>query len=216
MMPPFRLGNLHTRRIVMSSLSETRKILLACLVAVIGLPVVSSADQTAAKPATWEPGKGMSDTVEKRATVTAIDTAKRTVTLKGDQGEFEVDVGPEVKNFDKLKVGDVVVATYTQAIAARIAAPGEATPGVKESVTGNPADKGHASVGREVTASVKVEAVDLKANTVTLSGPSGEKETVEVKNPKVQERLKTLKPGDVVVVTYTESLALRLDKVAGN
>jgi hypothetical protein len=192
----------------MSSLAETRKIVVACLVTVLGLPTVGLADQTAT-------GKGVSasDTVEKRATITSIDPATRTVTLKGEKDEFAVQVGPEVTNFDQLKVGDAVVAAYTESIAVRIAAPGEATPGVTGSVSATPSDKGSPKVGHEVTASLKVEAVDLAANTVTLSGASGEKRTVEVKDPKVRERLKTVKPGDVVVVTYTESLAMRLEKV---
>ena len=43
------------------------------------------------------------------ATITAIDKATRDVTLKGPQGnEMTVTAGPEVKNFEKLKVGDQV------------------------------------------------------------------------------------------------------------
>jgi hypothetical protein len=184
-----------------------RSVLLACLVTALALPIAGVADQAAT-------GKGVSasDTIEKRATVTAIDRATRTVTLKGETDEFVLEVGPEVTGFDSLKVGDVVVATYTESIAARIAKPGEAVPGVTGSVIAEPPSGGKARAGREVTASLKVEAVDVKANTVTLSAADGDKRTVEVKDPKVQERLKTVKPGDVVVVTYTEALALRLEK----
>ena len=191
----------------MRSFGDMRSVLLACLVTALALPIAGVADQAAT-------GKGVSasDTVEKRATVTAIDRATRTVTLKGETDEFVLEVGPELTGFDSLKVGDVVVATYTESIAARIAKQGEAAPGVTGSVIAEPPSGGKARAGREVTASLKVEAVDLKANTVTLSGADGDKRTVEVKDPKVQERLKTVKPGDVVVVTYTEALALRLEK----
>ena len=135
------------------------------------------------------------------------------MSLKNETGEaFDVEAGPEVTQFDKLKVGDVVVATYTESIAARIAAAGEgAVPGVKESVTGTPTP-GNRKVGHEVTATLRVDAVDAKANKVTLSDGAGHSRVVDVVNPKVQERLKTLKPGEMVVVTYTESLAIRLDK----
>ena len=168
----------------MRSFGDMRSVLLACLVTALALPIAGVADQAAT-------GKGVSasDTIEKRATVTAIDRATRTV-----------------------KVGDVVVATYTESIAAHIAKQGEAAPGVTGSVIAEPPSGGKARAGRQVTASLKVEAVDLKANTVTLSAADGQKRTVEVKDPKVQERLKTVKPGDVVVVTYTEALALRLEK----
>jgi hypothetical protein len=194
----------------------TSKILAGLLAAALTLPAVALADQPAAKPmVTATPGKGVSasDTVQRRATITAIDAATRTVTLTGEKGVvFDMEVSPDVPNFDKLKVGDVVVATYTQSLAARIAAPGEATPGIKESVTGTPSP-GERKVGREVTATFKVDAVDAKANRVTLSDGTGHTRTIDVVNPKVQERLKTLKAGEMVVVTYTESLALRLEKV---
>jgi hypothetical protein len=192
------------------------KILAACIVAALALPAVALAQQPAATSSvTAVPGKGITatDTVEGRATITAIDAKTRTVSLKNDAGEaFDVEAGPEVTQFDKLKVGDIVVATYTQSIAARIAAAGEgAVPGVKESVSGTPTP-GHPKVGHEVTATLKVDAVDAKANKVTLSDGAGHTRTVDVVNPKVQERLKTLKPGEMVVVTYTESLAIRLEK----
>jgi len=191
----------------MRSFGDMRSVLLACLVTALALPIVGVADQAAT-------GKGVSasDTIEKRATVTAIDRATRMVTLKGETDEFVVEVAPEVTGFDSLKIGDVVLATYTESIAARIAKPGEATPGVTGTVISEPPSGGKAKAGREVTASLKVEAVDVKANTVTLTAADGHKRTVEVKDPKVQERLKTVKPGDVVVVTYTEALALRLEK----
>jgi hypothetical protein len=189
------------------------KILAACLAAALAIPAVTLADQAPAKPAA---GKGLSEsnTVERRATITAIDAAKRIVTLKGEQGAvFDVEASPDVQNFDKLKVGDVVAATYTESLALHIAAPGEATPGITESVSGTPG-QGQRKVGRQVTATFKVEAVDAKANKVTLSDGAGHSRVVDVVNPKVQERLKTLKPGEMAVITYNESLAIRLEKVA--
>ncbi len=190
------------------------KILAACLAATLVIPAIALAEQSAAKPAAAA-GKGMSETstVERRATITAIDTAQRLVTLKGEQGtEFQVEVDPAVKNFDKLKVGDVVAATYTESLALRIASPKEATPGVTESVSGTPS-QGQRKVGRQVTATFKIEAVDAKANQVTLSNGAGRSKVIDVVNPQVQERLKTLKPGDMAVITYTESLAIKLEKV---
>jgi hypothetical protein len=47
---------------------------------------------------------------------------------------------------------------------------------------------------------------------VTLADGSTKK--IQVQDPKAQERLKTLKPGNVVAVTYTESMALQLEKLA--
>jgi hypothetical protein len=192
------------------------KILAACATAALAFPLVTLAVQPAGEAAVAPTGQGVSatGTVEARATVIAIDAATRVVTVKGEQGVFDVEAGPEVKNFDKIKVGDVIALTYTLAVAARIAAPGETPPGVKDVVQTLPAGEGERKVGREVTASLKVDAVDANANRVTLSDAAGHTRTVDVVNPQVQERLKTLKPGDIVVVTYTESLAIKLEKVA--
>jgi hypothetical protein len=49
---------------------------------------------------------------------------------------------------------------------------------------------------------------------VTLSDGAGRSSAVDVVDPRARERLKTLKPGEVVVITFTEALALRLEKVA--
>ncbi len=48
----------------------------------------------------------------------AINKAKRTVTLKGADGHEEtVSVDPSIKEFDNLRVGDMVHVRYTEAIA---------------------------------------------------------------------------------------------------
>lgn len=47
-----------------------------------------------------------------QARVDAIDYAKRTVTLKTDKGSVTLEVGPQAKNFDQVKVGDTVTADY--------------------------------------------------------------------------------------------------------
>jgi hypothetical protein len=64
------------------------------------------------------PGKAaIAQTVKVSATITDIDKATRDVTLKGQQGNLmTVTAGPEVKNFDKLKVGDQVDLQYIEAL----------------------------------------------------------------------------------------------------
>jgi hypothetical protein len=192
----------------------------ACLVAATALPLAAHA---AAEPAAGSKeakaasaAKGpltASDTVTMRATVEKIDLPTRTVTLKGEKGNVaDVVVGPEYKNLDKLRVGDTVVATYTESLALRIATKAEANVGAAVSASVTPPGNGK-SVGaqREITQKLRIEAIDLPNNRVTVSGPAGGKQTIDVKNPKVQERLKALKAGDEVFITYTESLALKLE-----
>lgn len=190
---------------------------IAFLVVAAATPAaVTIAADPATKPATATAGKGLREThtVEKTATITALDAAKRLATLTGADGsQFQVEASPEVTNFDKLKVGDKVVATYTQSLGVRIESAAHASPGVKETVIATPAT-GQARTGREVTATLKVESVDAANNMVTLSDGAGHSAPVDVVDPRARERLKTLRPGEMVVITYTEALALRLEKVA--
>jgi hypothetical protein len=71
-----------------------------------------------------KPAVAVAGTVEIKAKVTAIDKGKRTVTLKGPEGnERTVKVDPKVKRFDELAVGDDVVVRYTEAIAIAVKKP---------------------------------------------------------------------------------------------
>lgn len=152
------------------------------------------------------------ESVEARATVTAVDPATRTVTLKTESGEMvDVAAGSSVKNFDQIKVGDVVKATYTESVAFKVAPKGE-TPGgaaqVAERVPGG------AAVGQQITTSFKVASVDPETNILWVTLPSGNTKKIHVQDPEAQKRLKGLSPGNVVAVTYTQSMAIQLEKLA--
>jgi hypothetical protein len=64
------------------------------------------------------PGKGLAERVAQiTASVEAVNSAKRTVTLKGLAGEtVTLAVGPEVQNFDRIRVGDLVVVRYVDTL----------------------------------------------------------------------------------------------------
>jgi len=186
------------------------RIVTTILAASLALPVVALADQ-AATPAANQP-LTRAQTIEARATVTAIDHSTRMVSLKGQDGQtFDVQAGPEIKNFDKIVVGDVVKATYTESLAFQVAPKGVTPGGASESANRIP---GGAEVGKQVTTSFKVASVDPATNILWVTLANGNTKKIHVQDPKAQERLKTLKPGDVVAVTYTESLAVQLEKLA--
>jgi len=160
-----------------------------------------------------EPGKAaIVGAVEISAQVVAIDKATRTVTLKGPKGNVvDIVAGEQVKNFDQIKVGDLVVARYAQALTLELrktkAAGGEAV--VKEEAAkAKPGEKPAVAGARTVTLLADVVAVDPKASTITLKGPKGNEVTLDVRNP---EQFKVVKKGDQVEVTYTEALALSVE-----
>jgi Cu/Ag efflux protein CusF len=167
------------------------------------------AGETKAKPETVTRARLVTLT----ATVEAVDVAKRQVTLKGPKGNVEtITVGEQVKNLPQVQVGDHVVVKYYEAIAFRVVPPGEATPGAGmtgAAATAQPGQKPAALGARVVTATVTVEAIDLKAGTATVKGPEGNSVTVKAQDKKNLEKIKV---GDRVEITYTEALGISVSK----
>ena len=153
------------------------------------------------------------DAVTVTATVTSIDLKTREVGLKGEDGKTTTIVVPEsVANLEKLKVGDTLTTTYAVAIAVQILKPGDTPAPVSSSASTQGGGELKSAVQR--SAVFKIESIDLATNSVTLTGPKGNTETVKVKRPDIQERLKTLKPGDEVQLTYTEAVAIKVEPKA--
>jgi Cu/Ag efflux protein CusF len=73
------------------------------------------------KRATSKPGEtpagAIGQEVTVTATITAIDKAAHTVTIKGPEGNTETVKAKDPKNLDRIKVGDLVEITYAQALA---------------------------------------------------------------------------------------------------
>ena len=158
------------------------------------------------------PGGVMVGTYQETATVTAIDAANRKVTLVGRDGSTTIfKAGPEVRNFDQIRVGDQVKATVVEQLvvflrkdgtppsdgqASAIAvAPKGAKPGVLMADT------------VEVTATVK--SIDLKHHKATLQFPDGKSKTFAVR-PDVD--LTKVKLGEEVVMRATEAMAIVVEK----
>jgi len=161
-----------------------------------------------------KPSGRMEDVVESRATITALDRSQRQVTLRDESGgEIVVEATDAVKNFDQIKVGDEVVVAYTEALAWEVKPAGEGTPGVSADegvTTAKPGEKPSATVGRSVTMTATITAIDLAAGTVTLTGPAGNSRTIKARDP---NNLKKVKVGDLVDITYSEALAIAVKPV---
>jgi len=161
------------------------------------------------------PGKAAAaNVVEITASVQAVNKATREVTIKGPRGNVETVVaGPEVKNFDQIKVGDNVVLRYIEALSLELKKGGTAPVARTDSAMGGtakPGEKPAAGVGRQVHVTANVVAVDAATQTVSLKGP---KQTVDlhVADP---EQFKLVKVGDQVEATYTEAVALSVETAA--
>jgi len=164
-------------------------------------------------------GVTVSDEDQISATVESVDQAERHVLLRGPEGGLvTVTAGPEVRNLAQLKAGDHVVVTYRQALAAELAKPGTTAPPVQASEKTERAALGGTPGGSKelmIHARVQITRLSHKHNTVSFVGPAKIERTVEVTDPDMQNFLKTLKVGDEVDVTYTEALAVSVEKAPG-
>jgi len=173
--------------------------------------LAASFNATAAdKPA--PPKVAAASVVTMTATVQDIDVASRFVTLKDADGKLRtVQVGEQVKNLPQVKVGDIVVARYVQAVALELKKGGSGVRSVTEKegmATAKPGEKPAGVAAEQTTVVATVEKVDAKKRLVTVKGPRGNTVDVEVKDPK---KLKQVKVGDEVEITYTEALALSVE-----
>lgn len=154
-------------------------------------------------------GETVAENVSVSATVEAVDVAKRIVTLRDENGKItDLKVGKEVRNLAQVKKGDIVTATYREAVAYEVYKPGQAKPGGAEAVVAGRAKAGEKPAGgvAEVkTVTATIEAIDKAASKVTLKGPEGHEVTVKVKDP---TKLEGVNVGDEVQLTYTQALAI--------
>jgi len=154
------------------------------------------------------------------ATVEKIDAKQRLVELRKGEETQTIQVPPEVRNFDKIKVGDEVVVTYYEGLAAEFKKKGESkTVGVLDASTGTArmpegSGKPGAAIGNKIKTTVTIESVDTKTHSVTFIGPSGLSRTVDVVDPKAQQFIAQLKKGDEVELTYVEALAVTVEPKA--
>ncbi|HTN50612.1 MAG TPA: hypothetical protein VMK32_14390 [Burkholderiaceae bacterium] len=187
-----------------------RKSYIAAIVA--SLVVGTAYAQTGAAVVASEPGKvAVAETQLLTATITAVDKAKRLVTLKGPEGNSVVfQAGPAVKNFDQLKAGDLVVVKYVEALTLELKKGGGQIREkvVREGAVGaKPGETPAGAAGRQVTVVADVIAVDAAKQTIRLKGPE---RTVDLK-VRDPNQFKLVKVGDQVEATFTEAVALAVD-----
>lgn len=156
-------------------------------------------------------GAVLVDTFTTTATVTAVDAAKRKVTLTFPSGsKTTYKAGPEVVNFNQIQVGDKVTATVTEEVAIFIGqgAPPSAAVGAGVALAPVGAKPGGVFVETaQVTA--KVTAINAKKRLVTLQLPDGSSKQVKV-GKKVN--LAAVQLGTDVTVQVSEGLAIAVTK----
>jgi hypothetical protein len=159
--------------------------------------------------------KVRSTTKQVSAVITAINAESRRITLEGALGNsITLTAGPEVTRLDEFSVGDLVHAVYASSISGELRAPTEAELAVPlivldgEAIAAENMEPG-AVAGRTIRAVCTIEGMNRIARTVMLKGPDGDILIIDDVDP---ANLEGVSLGDPVIVTYTEAIALTLEK----
>ncbi len=178
---------------------------VAGLAALVAWPLAAQDKMAAKKPLE------ASDTHSVTATVEAVDSANREITLKGPKGNVVVVEVPEsVKRFSEIKVGDQLHVKYTESIVVALRkadAAAKLGTSTDTGVTRMESAKPSAVVSRQITATVEVASIDKATSAVTVRRADGSTVAFRVEDPK---NLEGVNVGDKIVVTYKEALALQV------
>lgn len=153
-------------------------------------------------------GKTMSST----ATIVAIDSTARTITLRDSGGLEDVyTVSPEVQRFNELKVGDSVKMTYYESTVLQIHKAG-ATSGATAASGALTAGGGalpSATMSVQEKMTVTVKSIDPTIPSITVTTPDGRTVTRRVEDKK---NLEGVNVGDKIDVTYTRAVLLSIER----
>ncbi|WP_454915883.1 hypothetical protein [Xanthobacter sediminis] len=187
---------------------------MAARLSIIAGAAVLGAVSAFAQPIAAE---GDVDVSQVKVSVIAVDADTRQVVLKGPEGNiFTVKAGPAIKKFDEIKVGDTVTITETDAVIVDIAKP-EAGAGVgiqvSQAVATDPnSAKPAGAVIDTIRLTGEIVRLDPDDGTATLKGPEGRLYVVQAKKKEHKDTVKGLKVGDLVQITFNQSIAIAVTK----
>jgi hypothetical protein len=161
-----------------------------------------------------KPGAVASRIVTVKATVEAINYNSRMVTLRGPKGKVvTMHVDERARNFNQIRVNDLVEAEYFEAVALYVQKHDGGQPLAGEGTTVGLAPLGEKpGVAAIDTMVVKATVIDIDydARKVILKVPDGRYVTLIVDQD--APNFGKVKPGDQVVARYTLALAISVRK----
>lgn len=151
------------------------------------------------------------ETIRVQATVESIDMADRSITVKDTDGNYHELALPEGSRAAEVKVGDKLVINYYENVNVRVKAKDE--PDVNlEHTAATPAEgsaKPAGTVAKQRRMTARITAIDLKAPSITFTGPNDWKYSTRVEDKQALEKVKV---GDRVDITWTEAVLIGFEK----
>jgi hypothetical protein len=195
-------------------ITKLKSALALCLSALItAAPMAALAEETASKE---EDGARIM-AISVQAEIMAIDAESREVTLKTPMGDLvNVTASADIERFNEFAVGDFVTSTYIASLEGELREPTEAEiaePWMEMSgaaIAGGDIEPG-AMVGRTIQAVCTIEGMNRLTQTVTVLDPRGKYHVIGEVEP---EKMEGVTLGTTLVLTYSEALAITLEKTA--
>ncbi len=155
-------------------------------------------------------GEAVVASVTATATVTKINHKTRVVHIKTTDGQtYKFTASTDVQNLDQVKKGDIITVEYTEALAYEVKKHSTTDDGTATAAAAaNQGEKPAGAVAQQTTMNATITAINSKTPSVTVKGSDGEVETIKVKDP---SKLKGIKVGDTVEITYIEAFAIKVD-----
>jgi hypothetical protein len=165
-----------------------------------------------ARPAAGRiPGQGEGEMEGATATVTAVDAAKHTVTIKGEKGaERTIQMREGSESFDRIKVGDKIRAAVVpeMAISVRKAGATEPEKPGMAAIEARGGSKPGLLLSETDELKGKIQSVDAAKHSITITEADGDSRTVRTA-PRVD--VSELKPGDEVTARITQPVAIKVE-----
>jgi len=138
--------------------------------------------------------------------VTKIDSRKRIVTLKNDQGETDFIATKGIKNFAQIKVGDHLNISFEIGVAVELLNSKGNIRSEKQTTTvtaANPGEKPAGSVVNTTTVITDVMEIDKAKHNISIKGMDGEIHIIHVKNKKLFNKIEL---HDQIKVIYFDEM----------
>ena len=146
--------------------------------------------------------------------IISVDQDKKQVTLQAADGKQVTLHVYNPYNLPAAKPGEPFIAKFYEIATIQKLAPGQSPPApslTEGIVSAEPGQTPGAALGSQYQFAVTIDAIDKKDKAISLKGPDGVVEVVDVANP---EALDQVQVGEHIVVTLTDAVVVALDKEA--
>ncbi|WP_233445021.1 hypothetical protein [Paraburkholderia caribensis] len=153
--------------------------------------------------------------VEIKARIADIDRASRIITLHGPKGhDIDVAIGPQVENFNQLRVGDHVEVLYKNALLVSADKVADADKGIRKRVDSSVYQSTPSGYGAARQIEVQATVLDMNASKREVRLRGAYQAVTLVVGPDID--FKTLKVGDTVHAVFVSAYATRVTPISAH